>query len=34
MVVGDEHMLHAGKTDAIVATGFLQASQPYPYIDE
>ena len=34
MIVSDQHMPHAGETDAIVATGFLQTSQPYPYVDE
>jgi hypothetical protein len=34
VIVGHEHMLHAGKTDAIVATGFLEASQPYSDIDK
>ena len=34
MVVRDEYMLHAGKADTIVTTGFLQASQPDTYINE
>ena len=34
MIVRNEHMTHAGQADAIVATVFLQASQPYSYIYE